>query len=77
MERLDEVLARVLANCRVRMDERRKKTGGAVEAPPEVPRGEGRMAKSHAGKSGRHRSTPAMTERTKAVESAQAISADA
>lgn len=35
MERLDEVLTRVLANCRVRMDKRKRKAGGAVEAPPE------------------------------------------
>lgn len=74
MERLDEAVARVLAGLRAQQE---KKTGGAVEAPPEVPRGEGRMAKSLAGMSDRHRIAPAMAERTKAVESAQAISADA
>jgi len=39
MELLGTALRRVLADTRRRMDER--KAGGAVEAPPEVPRGKG------------------------------------
>jgi hypothetical protein len=40
MERLDEVLTRVLANCRVRMDKRKRKAGAGVEpSPGSLPRG--------------------------------------
>lgn len=40
MELLADVCGRVLANCRRRMDKRKRKAGGAVEAPPEVPQGQ-------------------------------------
>jgi hypothetical protein len=50
MERLDEVLIRVLANCRIRMDKRQRKSGATVEAAPQVTRGQGGVAKSLAGK---------------------------
>jgi hypothetical protein len=48
MESLGTVVARVLADTRRRMDE--GKGGAAVEAAPQVTRGQGGVAKSLAGK---------------------------
>lgn len=50
MEAIGAVLNRVLANCRVRMDKRKRKAGGAVEAPPVVTRGKGGVVDGLAGK---------------------------